>query len=186
MSTDPPAPAGRRIPLRWAGPIVLSVMLIAALLYPFLHRNEPAAQGACQRRADAVAQIRAEPVLTEHPRAMRLGVPSESYSCDSSASTGMISFVSNGVVSRRLSGSLSRAEVRAYYAELAARSGWRPDEKPVGVYSATKPAGACPWWLVVTAEKNGYGVGVYYQPIGVPADDCEWASGRPMVIPLSR
>lgn len=37
----------------------------------------------------------------------------------------------------------------------------------------------------MTAEEGGYRVSVCYRPIGVPADDCAWASGEPMLIPLA-
>ena len=80
---------------------------------------------------------------------------------------------------------MTRTEIRAYYADLAERSGWRPDPPVVGLYSATKPAAGCPWWFVVTTEKGGCGIRVYYQPVGVPADDCAWASGKPILIPLT-
>ena len=57
-----------------------------------------------------------------------------------------------------------------------------PRKSPVGLYSATKPDGDCPWWFVVIAGKHGYGIMLHYQPIG--ATDCEWKTGRPMIIPL--
>jgi hypothetical protein len=199
MSTDqptrPPVPetsptpaAPRRGLLRRigvvAGPVLVGALLLGAVLYGTLHKVEPAAQGACQRRPETVNAISKEPLLNQHPRSARLGLETDSYSCDTAPASGPLTFPSNGAVSRRLTTSLARADVRAYYSALAERSGWRPDPSPTGVYSATKPDAGCPWWFVVTAGPNGYGLQVYYQPIGVPADDCAWASGKPILLPL--
>jgi hypothetical protein len=200
MSTDPPIPpavpappqapaAPRRSLLRrlgmLAGPILMSSLLLGIVLYQTMHKDEPVDQGACGRRPETVAQIRKEPVLNQHPGSTRLGEPVDAVSCDASPANGPISFVSNGVISRRQTTSMSQADVRAYYADLADRSGWRPDKSTVGLYSATKPAAGCPWWFVVTTEKGGYAARVYYQPAGVPADDCAWASGNSILLPLT-
>jgi hypothetical protein len=188
MSTDPPA-APRRRPLRAiglvGGPILVSVMLLAAVLYPTWHQADSAAPGACRSRPEATSAIRADPMFNEHPKSAKLGMAIDSFSCNTSAPSGPLGFVSNGALSRSLTTTLTGTQVRAFYAALADRSGWRADEDAAGLYSATKPAGACPLWFVVSARKDGYVLSFYYQPIGVPADDCEWASGSPMLIPLT-
>ncbi|MFF5288839.1 hypothetical protein [Paractinoplanes globisporus] len=190
MSTDAPVP--RRGPLAWAGrlagPVLVSALLVTGVVYQVSHKDDrDDAMGACRGRPETVRAIRAEPVLNQPPRAGPLDEPVEAYSCNTAPPAGdLISFVSNGAVSRRLTTSTSPADVRAYYADLARRSGWTPDDTKAGLYSATKPDGNCPWWFVLSAEKAGFEVSVYYQPIGVPADDCEWASGDPMLIPLTR
>jgi hypothetical protein len=168
------------------GPVLVTGLLVAAVLYPIVHPAAPPAQGACRSRPETVRQIRAEPVLNQHPESARLSPAVEGFSCDTSSAGGPISFVSNGVVGRRLTTSSNRAAIRAYYAGLAESTGWQPDQSAVGLYSATKPAGGCPLWFVVSADQDAYAIRVYYQPIGVPADDCAWASGAPLLIPLTR
>jgi hypothetical protein len=200
MSTEPPtrtaapaplpapAAARRRLLRRigaFAGPVLVSGLLVLAVLSSMSDQTVPAAQGACRSRPETVSAIRKDPVLNRRPAAARLGESTEAYSCNTAPPSGPIGFVSNGVVSRRLTTSMTRTEIGAYYADLAGRAGWRPDPSAAGLYSATKPAGGCPWWFVVTSAKGGYAISVYYQPIGVPADDCEWASGKPILIPLT-
>ncbi|MFI7600130.1 hypothetical protein [Actinoplanes sp. NPDC049681] len=192
MSADPPNPprAPRRTLLRRvgaaAGPIVVSALFLWAVLHAAFAEPTPAADSPCHGRPETVRAIRKEAVFTRSPAGSRLDEPVESYSCGSSPADGPVSFVSNASVTRRLTTSMSEKDVRAYYADLAARSGWRPAGFSTGVYSAIKPAGGCPWWFAVTTAKGGYGIGIYYQPAGVAADDCEWASGRPAIVPLSR
>jgi hypothetical protein len=164
----------------------VSALLLGSVLYAAVQKEaEPAGQGSCRSLPETVREIRKDPVLNQRPKPTQLSDAIESVSCDTSPSSGPIGLVSNGVVSRQLSTSMTNADVRGYYADLAERSGWRPDPSAVGLYSATKPAAGCPWWFVVTAEKDGYGIRVYYQPAGGPADDCEWASGKPFLIPLT-
>jgi hypothetical protein len=187
MNPDPPAPAVPRRSLgQWVrllvGPVVAGALFVAGVLYSAWYEPEPS---DCRSRPETVSQIREEPVITRHPKSTRLSRPSEMVSCNTAPDDAPLSFVSNGVISRQLTTSMNPADVRAYYADLAERSGWRPDPFAAGLYSATKPAGDCPWWFVVTAEKDGYGIAVHFQPIGVPADDCAWASGRPMLLPLT-
>jgi hypothetical protein len=168
-----------------AGPILVGALFVGSVLYATFQKAAPAGQGSCRGRPETVREIRRDPVLNQRPRSTRLSEAIESVSCDTSPTSGPISFVSNGVVSRRPATSMTRTEIRAYYADLAERSGWRPDPPVVGLYSATKPAAGCPWWFVVTTEKGGYGIRVYYPPVGVPAADCAWASGKPILIPLT-
>ncbi|MEV8508450.1 hypothetical protein AB0368_27010 [Actinoplanes sp. NPDC051475] len=168
-----------------AGPIVVSALFLWAVALAALDEPAPAAQSPCRGRPETVREIRKEAVFREHPAGSRLSEPVESYSCGSSPSDSPVSFVNNAVVARRLTTSKSAADIRAYYADLAARSGWRPAGFSAGVYSAIKPAGGCPWWFAVSTAKGGYGIRVYYQPVGVAADDCDWASGRPEIIPLT-
>ncbi|OJF11867.1 hypothetical protein BG844_23870 [Couchioplanes caeruleus subsp. caeruleus] len=170
-----------------AGPVLVSALFLWAVLEPTFHKDAASSgRTGCQPRPATVEAIHREPVLSESPNSTRLGMAVESVSCDTSQPGGPMSVVSNGAVSRRLTTSMTTAGVRAYYADLAERSGWEPDRSAVGLYSATKKAGAgCPWWFVVTAEKDGYGIRVYYQPLGVPADDCEWALGKPILLPIT-
>src|SRR4051812_554860 len=177
--------ARRRGTLGWlrtlAGPILVTVLLIGAVAYPLLNKTAPADEGPCRRRPETVAALRAEAVFTQHPTSAQLGIAGESFSCaDSSPSASVLTFISSGVVSRRLTTSLTPAQVRAYYADLAERSGWQTEKSPVGLYSATKPAGDCPWWFVVAAGKHSYNIMLHYQPIG--ATDCEWKTGRPLIV----
>lgn len=191
MSADPPTPPAdpRRSLLRRigtvAGPIVVGALFVWSVALAALDDPPPAGQSPCHGRPVTVREIHKEAVFSQHPAGSRLSEPAESSSCGSSPSDSPVSFVNNAVVTRRLTTSMREAEVRAYYADLAARSGWRPAGFSTGVYSAIKPAGGCPWWFVVTTAKGGYGIRVYYQPVGVAADDCDWASGKPEIIPLT-
>ena len=184
----PESAARRRGPLRWvrvlAGPILVTVLLIGGVAYSMLDKATPAADGPCRSRPETVAALRAEAVFTQHPTRGALDMDSESFSCaGSSPSTSVLTAVSSGVVSRRLTTSMTPAQVRSYYAGLAERTGWLSDKPAVGLYSASKPAGDCPWWFVVTAGKRGYHVMLHYRPIG--DTDCEWKTDRELIIPVA-
>ncbi|GGQ58893.1 hypothetical protein [Couchioplanes azureus] len=168
-----------------AGPVLVTALFGWAVAEPAFRKDAASSSGTgCRHRPETVAQIRKEPVLNEHPGAGSLGMDVDSVSCDTSPPGSSLGAVSHGAVSRRLTTTMTQAGVRAYYAGLAERSGWRPDPTTVGLYSATKPAGGgCPWWFVVTSEREGYGIQVSYQPLGVPADDCAWADGTPILLP---
>jgi hypothetical protein len=179
-------PARRRI-VTVIGPVLVSALLIGLVAHAILHKDPAGADaaGPCHSRPDAVSAIRRDPILNEHPAAGELGLAEESLSCDSSPSDSPMRFIANGLISRILTTSMTRSAVLDYYASLAARSGWHADPDPAGLYSATKPAGACPWWFELSAMKSGdYVLRVYYQPSGVPATECDWASARPMLIQL--
>jgi hypothetical protein len=81
---------------------------------------------------------------------------------------------------------MTGTQIRGYYADLAEGAGWRPDPSPVGLYSATKPAGPCPWWFVVTADQGGYKVRFTANRSACPATTARGPSGKPFLIALTK
>jgi hypothetical protein len=171
----------------WIGPALVLGLLTAAVGYPLLVAPPgPATVGNCTAKPDTIREIRKDPILTQHPDLTDLGKADvESLSCGSTSGDGPLQMLAAGVVGARLSGPPPGVDVPAFYTGLAKRSGWRPDTRVSGLFSATKPAPGCPWWFVLTADGDGYRARVYYLPDGAPADSCDWESGNAIVIPLS-
>ncbi|GAA4609319.1 hypothetical protein BJY16_007269 [Actinoplanes octamycinicus] len=168
----------------YAGPAVVSVLLIGAVVGGVQLRSGEDAAKASGCRADpaAIRAIRAEPILTQTPRLARLDDPVEGLTCGTPSSFGS--------VSRRLTAPPTGTDVAEFYAGLAGRTGWKPFEYSNYLYSATKETGGCPWWFLLRAEGDAYQLRVMYQPAGVPATDCAWATTEPIflqaTIPVGR
>jgi hypothetical protein len=162
-----------------AGPVLVSALLVGAVLGGFIMSadQDVAEASGCRADPETVRAIRAAVILIEHPRLTRLDDVEESVTCGSPGSFGM--------VSRRLTEPPTGTDVGRFYAGLAERSGWKPFEFSSQPYSATKETGGCPWWFLVRAEGDAYRLRVLYQPLGVPADDCAWATGEPLFLQAS-
>jgi hypothetical protein len=174
---------------RWGGPALVVGLLLAAVINPLLvTKPGPASAGGCTAKPDTVRAVTADPMLTQHPASTDLEkAAEESLNCGDSSSPGssVIQVLAAGVIGARLS-SPPGINVSSFYSDLARRSGWQADERPTGLFSATKPTGDCPWWFVLNQAKDGgYHLRVYYQPDGAPADSCAWESGDAYLLPLT-
>ncbi|WIM93438.1 hypothetical protein ACTOB_005415 [Actinoplanes oblitus] len=160
----------------YAGPVVVSTLLVGAVLGGvYLRSGDDAAEASgCRADPAAVKAIRAEAILNQNPRLTRLDPVAEGLTCGSPGSFGS--------VSRRLTTPPTGTDVAKFYAGLAARSGWKPFEYSNYLYSATKETGGCPWWFLVRAEDDAYQLRVMYQPAGVPMSDCAWATTEPLLL----
>lgn len=175
--------------LNWAGPILMAGVLVVGVVasYRAAHSDPaPRKLGSCTTVPETVLAISADPMLTRHPAGTGLGEVAEGMlTCNGGTGTGGLEALAAAEVGARLSGSLPEAAVRAFYADLAQQSGWRADERPTGLFSATKPTGDCPWWFVLSSTRDrGYRVQVYYQPAGAYAASCGWADGDAILLPL--
>jgi hypothetical protein len=160
---------------RWirysAGPVLVVGLVAYGLLgsryFPEKKRTGPEAIGECRVRPDTVSDIRKEQVLLQAPPPDRFSeVNDRGIQCTSPAMASVI---------RPLTGVVTRAEVRDFYADLAGRSGWHAADRGDHVFSAIKDAdGGCPWWFVIEPATYGFDLRITYLPTGVSADECTW------------
>ncbi|AEV86048.1 hypothetical protein ACWT_5031 [Actinoplanes sp. SE50] len=163
------------------GPVLVFAVLVGIAFY---QGNPPASLNGCTARPDTVHAITEDPVLRQHPHATDLDdAVEESMTCGGGGAG--LEMPAADVVGAHLSGLASSGTVRAFYADLAQRSGWQPDKRTAGLFSATKPAGGCPWWFVLSAAAGGYHLRVFYQPDGAPADSCAWKTGDAIIFPVT-